>query len=94
MATSGKLTRSSDRLLGGVCGGIAKYLGVDATLVRIVTGLVVIFTGFGPFIYALLWLILPDEMTGKTGVDAITKGVKQAKQSYDSNKLHNPDDLR
>ena len=89
-----QLTRSKDRIVAGVAGGIAKYLGVDASIVRIITALVVIFTGIGPFLYVLGWLILPEENTGRTGIDALTGGVKKAKDSYDANKLHHPDDLR
>ncbi len=89
-----QLTRSSDRLVAGVAGGIAKYLGVDASIVRIITALVVVFTGIGPFLYVLGWLILPEENSGKTGLDALTGGAKKAKESYNNNKVHNPEDLR
>jgi phage shock protein C len=89
-----QLTRSSDRIVAGVAGGIAKYLNVDASIVRIVTFLVVAFTGIGPILYVLGWLILPEEHSGKTGLDALTGGAKKAKASYDSNKIHNADDLR
>ena len=89
-----KLTRSSDRIIAGVAGGIAKYLNVDASIVRIITALIVLFTGVGPLAYLVAWLILPEENTGRTGIDAITGGVKKAKESYDSNKVHNPNDLR
>ena len=89
-----QLTRSSDRLVAGVAGGIAKYIGVDASIVRLITALVIIFTGIGPFLYVLGWLVLPEENTGDTGIDQLTGGVKKAKESYDSKKLHHPDDLR
>lgn len=89
-----KLTRSSDRIVAGVAGGVAKYLGVDASIVRIITALIVLFTGFGPVLYIAAWLILPEETSGRTGIDAVTGGVKKAKESYDANKLHNPNDLR
>ena len=91
---SQKLTRSSDRIIAGVAGGLAKYLDVDASIVRIVTALVVLFTGIGPVLYIAAWLLLPEEGTGRTGIDAITGGVKKAKDSYDANKVHNPHDLR
>ena len=55
------LTRSADRKIGGVCGGIADYFAVDATLVRIGFALLAIFT-VGPgglFVYGLLWAIMP-----------------------------------
>jgi phage shock protein C len=89
-----QLTRSTDRIVAGVAGGVAKYLNVDASIVRIITFLVVAFTGIGPFLYVAAWLLLPEEGTGKTGLDALTGGVKKAKDSYDSNKVHNPEDLR
>ncbi len=89
-----QLTRSQDRIVAGVAGGIAKYLNVDASIVRVVTALVVLFTGIGPFLYVAGWLLLPEENSGKTGLDALTGGAKKAKASYDANKIHNPNDLR
>jgi phage shock protein C len=57
-----RLTRSrEDRWIGGVCGGIATYTGLDATLVRL---LVVVGTilGFGSLLVAYLvaWLLMPE----------------------------------
>lgn len=89
-----QLTRSSDRIVGGVAGGIAKYLNVDASIVRIITFLVVAFTGVGPLLYVVGWLVLPEENGGPTGLASLTGGVKKAKASYDTNKIHNSDDLR
>ncbi len=61
MNPQGQLKRSStDRMLGGVCGGIANYLGVDSTLVRI--GFVVLtLSGVSPFLYLVLWLFMPSD---------------------------------
>ena len=90
-----QLTRSNERIVGGVAGGIAKYLNVDVSIVRIITFLAVAFSsGVGLVLYVAAWLILPEENGGKRGVDALTNGVKKAKASYDSNKVHNSDDLR
>lgn len=89
-----KLTRSSDRIVAGVSGGVAKYLNVDVSIVRVITFLLVAFTGFGAVLYVAAWLILPEERSGQTGLDAVAGGIKKAKTSYDSNKLHNPNDLR
>lgn len=53
--------RTQDRMLGGVCGGVADYFGIDATLVRVlaVVGLVL---GMGSLalVYVILWLLLPE----------------------------------
>jgi phage shock protein PspC (stress-responsive transcriptional regulator) len=57
-----KLTKSKDRSLFGVCGGIAKWLNLDVSLVRILFVLGAIFTGSLVFwAYILLALVLPNE---------------------------------
>lgn len=57
-----RLYRSKrDALLGGVCGGIAEYLGVDPTLVRAVFAVLAVVSGIGILIYFLLWLLVPPE---------------------------------
>jgi phage shock protein C len=61
---STRLTRSTrDRMVFGVCGGIAQYLGVDPTLVRIAYVVVSVFTAFIPgiILYFLLGFIIPPE---------------------------------
>jgi phage shock protein C len=58
-----KLRRSrSDKMLAGVCGGIARYFGVDAAVVRI--GLVaatILGFGTGAIVYFACWLIVPED---------------------------------
>lgn len=62
MNTSRRLTRSNtDRIIGGVAGGIANYLNMDPTLVRLVFILLVLVGGVSPFIYLILWAVLPAE---------------------------------
>lgn len=59
---SHRLYRSRfDKRLFGVCGGIAQFLRVDATLVRIGVILLTIFTGIPLLIYCLLALVMPKE---------------------------------
>ena len=60
MSTEKKLRRSKDQKIAGVCGGIAKYLNLDPTLVRVVYLLLSLFSA-GTFLYLLQWLILPEE---------------------------------
>lgn len=57
-----KLYRSSDRKLAGVCGGIAEYLEVDPTVVRILYLILTLFTvAFpGTLLYIILWIMIPD----------------------------------
>ena len=59
-----RLTRSrSDRMLAGVCGGIADYLIVDPTVVRLVFALATFFTVVFPgiIIYLVMWIIVPKD---------------------------------
>ncbi len=54
------LTLSSNRMIAGVYGGLAEWLGWDPTLVRILYTLVTIFTAFsGVIVYLVLWIIMP-----------------------------------
>jgi phage shock protein C len=57
-----QLTRPQDRMVAGVCAGIAEYAGLDVTLVRIIVVLGTIF-GFGSFllIYLIGWVLIPSE---------------------------------
>lgn len=61
---SKRITRSStEKILGGVCGGFGNYLGVDPTLLRVIWIIVVCFTAILPGVltYLLLWLIIPKD---------------------------------
>ena len=69
-----QLTRSStDKFLGGVCGGLARSLGIDPTIVRIVLVLLAIFTKVGWIAYLVAWALLPLEKGGPTGIDEAKK---------------------
>ena len=56
----------NDKLIGGVCGGIANYFGIDTILVRIIF-LVVAFTGAGLLAYLILWIALPSSASAVIG---------------------------
>ena len=54
------LMLSNNRMVGGVCGGLAEWLGWDPTLVRILYTILTIFTAFsGVIVYLILWIIMP-----------------------------------
>ncbi|MBQ3632106.1 MAG: PspC domain-containing protein [Prevotella sp.] len=56
-----KLYRSNDRILGGVCAGIAEYFDFDPTLVRVAYVLLTLCTAFsGLLAYIILWIVMPD----------------------------------
>jgi phage shock protein C len=57
-----KLTRSTtDRMIAGVCGGLAEYFDLDPAIVRLVFLLFTLAGGAGPLIYLVLWIIMPQE---------------------------------
>jgi phage shock protein C len=57
-----KLERSrSNRFLGGVCGGVATYLNMDPTLVRVLTVLISLFTGVPIILYIIALFVIPEE---------------------------------
>ena len=59
-----RLFRSrTNRMIGGVVSGLAVYLGVDATLLRVIYAIVTLLTGvwFGVLIYFLAMIIVPEE---------------------------------
>ena len=66
MAKSNEVKRlyrsSNDKILAGVCGGIAEYMHTDSTLIRIVAILITVFTGFflGIIAYIIMALIMPQ----------------------------------
>lgn len=57
-----KLQRSSNKMIAGVCAGIAEYLGLDVTVVRVAYVLLSIFSaGFpGLIVYVILMFVMPD----------------------------------
>jgi phage shock protein C len=57
-----RLVRSrDDRMIAGVCGGLADYLGIDPTVVRILT-VVLTVLGFGSLViaYVVGWILIPE----------------------------------
>ena len=57
-----KICRSWDkRMLAGVCGGLAKYLGWDVSLVRLAFVAMSFAGGIGIFLYLFFWFIFPNE---------------------------------
>ncbi len=60
--TARQLRRSADdRMLAGVAGGIARYLGADVTLVRVIIAALALFTGAGVALYIAAWLLIPED---------------------------------
>ena len=57
-----KLVRSANKKIAGVCGGLAEFFGLDASIIRIIWLLATIFTAFaGVLIYIILMLVMPAQ---------------------------------
>ena len=57
-----KLYRSrTDKKVAGVCGGLAVYLNMDVTVVRLICALLCLFTGIGLLAYIVAALVMPEE---------------------------------
>jgi len=48
-------------MLGGVCSGLAEYLNVDVTIVRLIWAVSIFFGGFGVIAYIIAWIIIPEK---------------------------------
>lgn len=83
-----KLTRSrSDRMISGVCGGLASYLNMDASLVRVLAVVLAFVTsGAAVLAYVVIWAVVPEEGTGNLGADKI-------RETYDANVKPRVDNL-
>ena len=61
-STHRRLTRTREgRMIAGVCSGVGRYLDIDPTLIRLGFALVTLFGGAGVALYAIAWLLIPEE---------------------------------
>ncbi|HZB95117.1 MAG TPA: PspC domain-containing protein [Herpetosiphonaceae bacterium] len=71
---------STDRMLGGVCGGLAQYLGVDSTLVRLAFVLLAM-SGVSPLVYLVLWVVIPsDASTASSWTQQVQQSVGEIQE--------------
>jgi len=83
-----------DGILGGVCAGLAKYLGIEVTVMRILWIVFVLLGGSGAAVYIILWVIIPKaktaaerlQMSGEVpNIENITNSIRdEAGQAYNS----------
>ena len=73
-----KLQRDTrNNVIGGVCAGLANYFGMDASLLRLLLALMILFAGSGFWLYIILWIVMPagdPQMTMENG-DAIMSDI-------------------
>jgi phage shock protein PspC (stress-responsive transcriptional regulator) len=63
-----------DRMIGGVCGGLGRYLGIDPIILRIVLAALAIFGGIGLLLYALAWLFVAEEGSDASEAQRLFRG--------------------
>src|SRR5690349_2155618 len=74
-----QLRRSpNDRMIAGVCGGLAEYTGVDALLWRVGFVALTVAGGTGVIVYALLWLLMPTDPAGPPVPGAPARSFRRA----------------
>ena len=56
-----ELRRSDNKMLGGVCGGIAEYVNIDPTVVRLLWVASIFLLGTGILFYLICWIIIPSK---------------------------------
>lgn len=55
-----ELRRGADRILGGVCSGLATHFGLEPLVVRVIFLALALLNGAGVLVYVLLWILMPD----------------------------------
>ena len=55
------LSKSNDKMLCGVCAGIAEYINIDPTIIRVIWVLYTLLSGIGLFAYIVCSLVMPDK---------------------------------
>ena len=84
-----RLYRSeTDRMIGGVCGGLADYLGIDSIWFRVAAVLLAFADGLGLLAYLILWIIVPTQSkvgqppkeVARAGVEEITGKARELAQ--------------
>jgi phage shock protein C len=80
-ATPQTFHRGKDRILGGVCSGLAEGLRIDPLWVRLGFVLLAFLQGVGLLIYIVLWLVMPEQIEGqdatRSGFDSMSADLKR-----------------
>ena len=75
-----------NRVIGGVCSGLAEYFGLDIALVRIAFVIAFLFASFGFWLYIILWIVLPVE-----GQQSTVNGQQSTVNSQQSESVSKPE---
>jgi phage shock protein C len=87
----------SDRVLGGVCAGLARYFNTDPLLIRLVFIVITLAQGAGIVIYLVLWIVMPEEGLEapaapgdvfKTGIQGVQQDVQRVATQFRADEPH------
>ena len=82
-----KLSRNPmNKVIGGVCSGLAEFFGLDVALVRIAFVIAFLFASFGFWLYTILWIVLPVDGRQTTDKGQQTFGQSQQSESVSESK--------
>ena len=71
------LRKGRERVIGGVCSGVAEYFMTDTVLVRALFVILGLASGIGVILYVLLWLLMPEADAPATqGIDVVREGFR------------------
>ena len=68
----------SNRVIGGVCGGLGEYFGIDPIIFRIIAVVLIFFHGAGLLLYLIAWICMPKRRT-----ETFTNGQYYGAGQYD-----------
>ena len=71
-----RLTLRNGRMLAGVCAGIADYLAVDTTIVRVAFAVFTFLGGAGIPAYLACWLLIPEEGSDQSVAASLLDGIR------------------
>lgn len=94
-----KLRRTHDgRIIAGVCSGAARFFDIDVNLVRIALAVFTLFGGAGIALYAIGWLLIPEEGADKTVAEDLVQkasdsptvqdAVQKTRDAFSKNRTH------
>ncbi|MEV4003089.1 PspC domain-containing protein [Actinomadura sp. NPDC049753] len=86
------------RMIAGVCSGAGRFLGVDPNMLRLGLAIFTIFGGAGIALYAIAWLLIPEEGAQKSVAEDLFKkagdsptvqdAVRKTKDAVNKNRTH------
>ncbi len=80
-----KLQRDlQNKVLGGVCSGVANYFGIDTAIVRVLFAIALFVFGTGFWLYILLWILMPASPIGQAQQFADDQAVVEVKKTKSS----------